>query len=87
MTRRNAANRAIESFIVKYPQYEDRIYLHGQGHSVTFKGEIYRESIDFMPYTERMKIWGWLNECRRTDERLLQKREQKEIEANQGKLI
>lgn len=86
-TRRTATNRAIEGFIEKYPDYKGLVKLDSVSRTVAFQGKRLRWSQTFLPGTERKVVWGWLNECRKADEAIIKRKELKEIEDAQGKLL
>jgi hypothetical protein len=85
--KRNALNRAVEVFIIKYPEYADRVRMHGEGFSITFVGYLYKETASFRPYTPRDKVSNWLGRCRLTDKKLLDKRDAYEAGQMQDKLL
>lgn len=73
--RRNAINRGIENFLIKFPEYKDRIHFLSGSFEVTFSGFLYSEANLFKPFTPRAKVFGWLGRCRASDKKLLEKRE------------
>lgn len=80
--KRSAINRAIENFLSENPTY--KIYLDSITRHVVCSGKFYTESNSFELYTERVKILAWLNQVKKTNERMEKLKERHEI--NQTKL-
>ena len=85
--RRNALDRAVESFIAKYPEYKDAIRLIKWTGTVSFNGKLYRELANFKEYTPTREVTNWLGRCRLTDIKLMQVRDAREAQEKQGKLL